>query len=47
MLEDAQKLIEKFHALNLTHEEIMIAFSHSKELHIKEMEEIDRYTKLT
>ncbi len=47
MLDDAKKLIEKCPSLNLSIEEIMIAFSHSKELHIKEMEEIDRYTKLT
>ncbi len=47
MLDDAKKLIDKCPSLNLSVEDIMLAFSHSKELHIKEMEEIDRYSKLT
>jgi len=47
MLDDARKLHDKFPELHLTHEIILIAFSHSKELHVKEMEEIDKYSRLT
>ena len=48
MLEDAKRLHHYCHTLpGLTEEHILIAFSHSKELHIKEMEDIDKYSKLT
>ncbi len=48
MLDDAKRLLQICSNLHgLSYEMIKIAFSHSKELHIKEMEEIDKYTKLT
>ena len=48
MLDDAKKLPGLCHGLpGLTEEFIKIAFSHSKELHIKEMEELDKYSRLT
>jgi hypothetical protein len=47
MLEDALTLVDKCSNLKLTEEIIKIAFAHAKELHVKEMDDIDKYNRLT
>lgn len=47
MLEDARSLSQKLPKLGLTDEQVVIAFSHSKELHVKEMDDIDKYDRLS
>ncbi len=46
MIEDALTLVDKCPGLKLTEELVKIAFSHSKELHVKEMDDIDKYSRL-
>ena len=46
LLDDLLKLNQLCPQLDASEEMIKIAFSHSKELHVKEMEDIDKYTKL-
>ena len=40
-------MMHKCPLLEMSTEQVHLAFSHAKELHIKEMEDIDRYTRLT
>lgn len=47
MLGDAKILLEKCTALNLTREQVCIAFAHSKILHVKEMDDIGKYEQLS
>ena len=46
MIEDALTLIERCPELNLTEDMIKLAFSHSKELHVKEMDDIEKYNRM-
>jgi hypothetical protein len=46
MLDDAKQLVDKVPSLNLQSDLIMIAFAHSKELHVKEMADIEKYYRL-
>ena len=46
LMDDALGLIEKCPDLNLTVDIVKLAFSHSKELHVKEMDDIDKYSRM-
>jgi hypothetical protein len=46
MVEDVKLMCEKCTELDLTEDKIMLAFSHAKELHVKEMDDIDKYKRL-
>jgi hypothetical protein len=46
MIEDALTLIERCPELNLNEDMIKLAFSHAKELHVKEMDDIDKYNRM-
>ena len=46
MMDDAITLIDKCPELNLTPEIVKLAFSHSKELHVKEMDDIEKYSRM-
>jgi hypothetical protein len=46
LIDDALSLIEKCPGLKLNQELIKIAFAHAKELHVKEMDDIERYNRL-
>jgi hypothetical protein len=46
MIDDARALIDKCPELYLTQDMVQIAFSHSKELHVKEMDDIEKYYRL-
>ena len=46
-LDDALTLLDKCPGLKLTEELINIAFAHAKELHVKEMDDMEKYNRLT
>jgi hypothetical protein len=46
MMDDAITLIDRCPELNLSPEIVKLAFSHSKELHVKEMDDIDKYSRM-
>ena len=46
LLDDTKNIVAKCPALTATEEQIQIAFAHSKELHVKEMADIDKYTRI-
>jgi len=39
-------LIEECPELQVTEDTMKVAFAHSKEIHVKEMDDIDKYTRL-
>lgn len=45
-LDDVAAILLECPALEVTEDTMRVAFSHSKELHVKEMEDIDKYTQL-
>ena len=45
-LDDVAAMIAECPALEVTEDTMRVAFAHSKELHVKEMDDIDKYTKL-
>ena len=46
LMDDALTLIERCPELNLTPDIVKLAYSHSKELHVKEMDDIDKYSRM-
>jgi hypothetical protein len=45
-MDDALSLVDKCPELKLTVDIVKLAFSHSKELHVKEMDDIDKYLRI-
>jgi hypothetical protein len=46
LMDDALSLIERCPELNLSQDIVKLAFSHAKELHVKEMDDIDKYSRM-
>ena len=46
MLDDVLVLIDNCPNLEINEEQVLLAFSHAKELHVKEMDDIEKYSRM-
>jgi hypothetical protein len=46
LMDDALTLIDKCSDLHLSVDMVKLAYSHAKELHVKEMDDIDKYSRM-